>query len=70
MGRGGRFGRSVPRPPAVVLGPELYTVATADTLAARDDVATGVTKGAAIVALAHAGLGGLQVVPDHELAPS
>jgi hypothetical protein len=68
-GRGGAFVRAVPRPTAVGLDPELYTVASDDTLAARADVAAGVTKGAAVVALRAAGLAGLQVVPDHEVAP-
>jgi hypothetical protein len=62
-----RFARSQPRPPAVVLTPERYGVATTDTLAPRDDIAAGMTKGAAIVALRHAaGAAGLQVIPEHE----
>jgi len=62
-----RFARSQPRPPAVVLAPERYGVATTDTLALRDDIAAGMTKGAAIVALRHAvGAGGLQVIPEFE----
>ena len=62
-----RFARSQPRPPAVVLAPERYGVATVDTLTPRDDIAAGMTKGAAIVALRHAaGAAGLQVIPEHE----
>jgi hypothetical protein len=65
-----RFARTVARPPAVTLDPERYVVATTDTLTARPDIATGLTKGAATVALKHAaGLGvGLQVVPSHEVS--
>jgi hypothetical protein len=63
-----RFGRTDPRPPGVVLDPERYSVATIDTLAARAEVAAGVSKGAAWSALKHAaGAEGLQVVPEHEL---
>jgi hypothetical protein len=63
-----RFARSQPRPSAVVLNPEQYVVATTDTLVARPDIAAGMTKGAAIVALKHAaGSAGLQVVPANEV---
>jgi hypothetical protein len=68
-GAGGRsrFARTATRPPAAVLAPELYTVASDDTLTAHVDIADGVTKGAAWVALAHtAARTGLQVVPEHE----
>ena len=70
MGTRTRFARTTPRAAAVVLPAERYTVATTDTLTARSDIGSGLTKGAAIAALAQA-VGaagtGLLVVPDHEL---
>jgi hypothetical protein len=69
-----RFARDIARPPAVTLHPERYSVASAATLTARPDLAVGVTKGAAQLALKHAAgaatRAGLQVVPDHEIEPS
>ncbi|HKF00130.1 MAG TPA: DUF6603 domain-containing protein [Actinomycetes bacterium] len=67
-----QFARTRARPAGVTIAPERYTVATQDTLAARPDLAAGVTKGAASLALKHAPEGtaaGLQVVPEHELEP-
>jgi Family of unknown function (DUF6603) len=65
-----RFARDDGRVGAVTLGPELYAVATTGTLAAVPDLAAGVTKGAAHLAVKHAPAGaatGVQVVPAHEL---
>jgi len=67
-----QFARTRTRAPAVTLEAERYTVATQDTLAPRANVAAGVTKGAATLALKHAPSGtaeNLQVVPEHELDP-
>ena len=65
-----RFARDDGRAAGVTLGPELYAVATTDSLAAVPDLAAGVTKGAAHLAVKHAPAGaatGVQVVPAHEL---
>ncbi|MET9735776.1 DUF6603 domain-containing protein [Streptomyces sp. NPDC006458] len=65
----GRFTAAVPADRGVVLAAETYGVASLDTLAARDDLGTGLTKGAAYGARKRAGdRTGLQVVPAHELA--
>jgi hypothetical protein len=56
------------RAKAVALVAERYAVATVDALAKSADFSSGVTKGAASIALKTAGTrGGLQVVPLHEL---
>jgi hypothetical protein len=71
-GAGGRrrFARDDGRRGGVRLEPERYTVATKATLAPRAEVAAGVTRGAAHLALKHApatAARDLQVVPAHEL---
>jgi hypothetical protein len=71
-GAGGRerFARDDGRRGGVRLEPERYTVATKATLAPRAEVAAGVTRGAAHLALKHAPATAsrdLQVVPAHEL---
>jgi len=66
----GRFARDDGRRGGVRLEPERFTVATRATLAPRTDVAAGVTRGAAHLALKHTpatAARGLQVVPTHEL---
>jgi hypothetical protein len=67
----GRFARDVTRAGAVMLDPERYTVASTDTLGPFAGGASGLTRGAAHLALKHmaASAARLQVVPDHELEP-
>lgn len=64
-----RFARDVDRAPSVVLDPQLYSVATTDTLSADQAIAAGVSRGAAYRAMKFAAgaAASLQVVPDHEL---
>jgi hypothetical protein len=67
------YARVDARPPAVSLGPELYAAASTDTLQVRPDIAAGVTKGQAVLAVRHtatASAEAVQVVPVHELEPS
>lgn len=67
------YARVDARPPAVSLGPELYAAASTDTLQVRPDIAAGVTKGEAVLAVRHtatASAEAVQVVPVHELEPS
>jgi hypothetical protein len=65
----GKFTPAVPADRGVVLAPETYGVASLDTLSARSDLGTGLTKGAAYGARKRAGdRADLQVVPAHELA--
>jgi hypothetical protein len=69
-GRSG-FARADGRAGGVVLDAERWAVATTDTLAVRGDLAAGVTRGAAHLAVKHAPAaeaGRVQVVPVHELA--
>ena len=67
-----RFARESGRASGVVLDPELYTVASMDSLGPQSQLAAGVGRGAAYRALKFAAgaTAGLQVVPDHELATS
>jgi hypothetical protein len=66
-----RFARDDGRAVGVALAPELYAVATTDTLTAVPDIAGGVTKGVAHLAVKHSLPLGValvvQVVPAHEL---
>jgi hypothetical protein len=69
-GGAGRFAREDGRRGGVRLEPERYAVATKAALTPRADIAAGVTRGAAYLALKRteaATARGLQVVPDHEL---
>ncbi|GIH07765.1 hypothetical protein Rhe02_58320 [Rhizocola hellebori] len=65
-----RFARRDGRTGGVKLAPETYTVATTDTLGARPDIATAMTRGAALAALRGSGTAGLQVVPTYETETS
>ena len=65
-----RFARRDGRTGGVTLAPETYTVATTDTLGARPDIASGMTRGAALAALRGSGAAGLQVVPNYETETS
>ena len=68
-----RFARADGRAGGIVLEGERWAVATTDTLAVRNDLAAGVTRGAAHLAMKHAPpgeAGRLQVVPEHELEVS
>ncbi|HEY7620910.1 MAG TPA: hypothetical protein VH834_14140, partial [Solirubrobacteraceae bacterium] len=62
-----KFAAVVREAPAVTLATEEYAVASVDTLAPRVDVADGVTKGAALLALKESREADLQVVPAYEL---
>jgi hypothetical protein len=68
-----KFARADGRAGGIVLEAERWAVATTDTLVVRDDLAAGVTRGAAHLAVKHAlpgQAGKLQVVPEHELEVS
>jgi hypothetical protein len=62
-----RFARRDGRTGGVVLDDEAYTIAATDTLTARPDLATGLTKGAARSVLRRANAAGLQVLPVYEM---